>query len=201
MENPFCLWYALLKKNKLHEEKERIDYMVKRSTLLMIIALILAGVAGLQAQSKIGYIDSEKLLREFDEAVDAMAKLEAESQRLEEEYYAMQERGQKLLDEYESKRFVATESWKTQKQQEIQKLQEELQNYQMKYFGPDGEIYVKQEEYLGPVMQKINQAIQRVGLDGGYDYIIDASKGTLVFADDKHDLTNTVLYELRKAQK
>ncbi len=175
--------------------------MLRSKKLFLIVALILVGVAGLQAQSKIGYIDSEKLLREFDEAVDAMAKLEAESQKLEEQYYAMQEEGEKLLEEYENKRFVATESWKTQKQQEIQKLQQELQNFQMKHFGPDGDIYVKQEEYLGPIMRKINGAIQRVGADGGYDFIIDAAKGSLVYADDKHDLTNTVLYELRKASE
>jgi outer membrane protein len=175
--------------------------MVRRKTIFMIIAVVLVSVVGLHAQSKIGYIDSEKLLREFDEAVDAMAKLEAESQKLEEQYYAMQEQGEKLLEEFESKRFVATEAWKTQKQQEIQKLQQELQSFQMKHFGPDGDIYLKQEEFLGPVMRKINGAIQQVGADGAYDFIIDAAKGTLVYADDKHDLTNTVLYELRKASK
>ncbi|MDD3806432.1 MAG: OmpH family outer membrane protein [Candidatus Marinimicrobia bacterium] len=174
---------------------------MKSSTIILTVALLLASTVGLQAQSKIGYINSEKILREYDEAADALAKLEAESQRMEEDFYKLQQKGQELLDEYESKRFVATEAWKTQKQQEIQKIQEELQNYQMKYFGPDGEIYAKQDEYLGPVMDKINTAIQRVGIDGGYDFIIDASKGTLVFADDKHDLTNTVLYELRKSQK
>ena len=179
----------------------RKDRILKKTTFILIITLLLLGTTSAYAQAKIGYIDSEKILREFDEAVDAMAKLEAESQRLQEEYYAMQARGQKILEEFESKRFVATEAWKTQKQQEIQKLEAELENFQMKHFGPDGEIYAKQEQFLGPVMRKINAAIQRVGADGGYDFIIDAAKGTLVFADDKHNLTNTVLYELRKAAK
>lgn len=174
---------------------------MKKTAFIMIIAFLLLGTVSVQAQTKMGYIDSEKILREFDEAVDAMAKLEAESQRLQEEYYAMQTRGQQILEEFESKRFVATEAWKTQKQQEIQKLEAELENFQMKHFGPDGEIYAKQEQFLGPVMRKINAAIQRVGADGGYDFIVDAAKGTLVYADDKHNLTNTVLYELRKTAK
>ncbi len=68
----------------------------------------------------------------------------------------------------------------------------------MEKFGNRGEIYQKESEYLGPILEKINKILKEVGEEDGYDYILDASKGSIVFADPSLDLTNVVLRELRK---
>jgi len=52
---------------------------------------------------KIGYVNSEQILSEYKEAVDAMAKLETESKKMQEEFKAMQQKGQELLAEYEKR--------------------------------------------------------------------------------------------------
>jgi len=110
----------------------------------------------------------------------------------------MQQKGRELLGEYEKKKFVATDSWKKDKQKEIEELQIKIQNYQMEKFGNNGEIYQKESEYLGPILEKINKILKQIGEEAGYNYILDASKGSIVFADPTLDLTNIVLRELRK---
>jgi len=170
---------------------------VKKFFIVLLLATFSASAA--YAQVKLGYINSDQILLEFEESLDAMSKLEAENKRLQEEYQKMQTRMIELTQEFEKKKFVATETWKTQKQTEIEKLGSELQNYQMEKFGPQGEIYRKESEYLGPVLEKINLILKKVGEEGKYDYIMDGAKGVIVYADPKHDLTNTVLYELRKS--
>ena len=44
---------------------------------------------------------------------------------------------------------------------------------------------------------KVKKAVDKVAIDGGYDYIIDASVG-LLYYKPKFDLTDDVLHELRK---
>ena len=69
----------------------------------------------------------------------------------------------------------------------------------MDKFGPEGEIYRKQNQLLKPVLGKIDAAIQQVGSDRGYDYILDAMSGALLYALDSHNLTEAVMDELSKA--
>ncbi len=170
---------------------------MKRIVIVLLFLSVI--VSGVYAEGmKIGYVNSEQILSEYKEAVDAMAKLEAESKKMQEEFKAMQQKGQELLGEYEKKKFVATDSWKKDKQKEIEELQIKIQNYQMEKFGNNGEIYQKESEYLGPILEKINKILKQVGEEDKYDYILDASKGSIVFADPTLDLTNVVLRELRK---
>lgn len=170
---------------------------MKKFIVTLVSVVFLAAAA--QAELKMGYVNSDQILLEFEESVDAMSKLEAENKRLQEDFQKMQTRFVELSQEFEKKKFVSTDSWKTQKQKELESLSIEIQNYQMEKFGPQGEIYKKESEYLGPVLEKINLILKKVGEEGNYDFIMDASKGGIVFAIPKHDLTNTVLYELRKS--
>lgn len=170
-----------------------------KKALLPILFLTILSAGIVRAEMKIGYIDSEKILTEYEESKDALAKLEAENKRLQKEYQDLQVRYQTLADEFDKKKFVATESWKQQKQQEIENLAMEIQNYQVEKFGPQGEIYTKEAELMSPVLDKINNILKKVGNEGGYDYILDTAQRSIVFADPKHDLTSVVLYELSKA--
>ena len=68
----------------------------------------------------------------------------------------------------------------------------------MEKFGPEGEIYRKQNQLLKPVLSSIDEAIQIVGGEQGYDFIFDAMTGALLYALEAHNLTDAVLEELDK---
>ena len=74
-----------------------------------------------------------------------------------------------------------------------------VQKFQLDKFGPEGEIYRIQNELLKPVLAKIDAAIQKVGGERGYDFILDAMSGALLYALDSHNLTEDVMDELAKA--
>ncbi|MEE2858859.1 MAG: OmpH family outer membrane protein, partial [Candidatus Neomarinimicrobiota bacterium] len=63
---------------------------------------------------------------------------------------------------------------------------------------PEGEIYRLQVEKMKPITNKINAAINIVGKEQGYDIILDALSGAIVYALPQHDLTESVLEELSK---
>ena len=49
------------------------------------------------------------------------------------------------------------------------------------------------------VLKKIDEAIQKVGGEQGYDFILDAMSGALLYALDSHNLTEDVMEELSKS--
>ena len=69
----------------------------------------------------------------------------------------------------------------------------------MEKFGPEGEIYRKQNQLLKPVLAKVDEAIQAVGKRQQYDYIMYAVGGAIVYALDSNNLTEDVIEELRKS--
>ncbi|MBO8130347.1 MAG: OmpH family outer membrane protein [Candidatus Marinimicrobia bacterium] len=174
---------------------------MKRFGLFAIIAICLIILAGnLNAQLKIGYVNSEVILKEYDEAREAQAKLDMEAKKIQDEYQRMLAKLDSLQREYERQRLIMSEARRTEKENEIASLQREIQEYQIKKLGPDGEIYKKQAEYVGPVLEKIRKVIQKIGEEGKYDYIFDSVAGNILFADPAHDLTDQVLYELKRMQ-
>ena len=58
------------------------------------------------------------------------------------------------------------------------------------------QIGKKQQELYQPVFDKVNKAIADVAKENGFTYIVDATKGSLLFADDKFDIQSLVRTKL-----
>jgi len=170
----------------------------KRTFLVIIFAFVLVIVGSLSAQIKVGYVDSQRILNEFDEAREAQAKLDMEAKKLQDEYQRLLAKLDSLNREYERQRLIMSETRRKEKEDEIMELQKQIQDFQVNKLGPNGEIYQKQAELVGPVLEKIKKVIQKIGEEENYDYIFDTVAGNILYADPAHDLTDKVLYELKR---
>lgn len=150
------------------------------------------------AQLKVAYVNSDRIMQEWEEASEAQKKLDAEAQKLEERYREMTAEFDSLSKQFQQQQYVMSEERRQEKQRELQQLQQRIQRFQMENVGPQGQIYAKQEEILGPVLDKINRAIKKVASDNNYDYVFDSVGGNLLYAEEKHNITADVLYELRR---
>ena len=68
----------------------------------------------------------------------------------------------------------------------------------MKKFGPEGDITRMQNQKLQPVLEKVQTAIDLIAKERGFDYILDAMTGSILYALPQYDLTEDVLKELKK---
>ena len=93
-----------------------------------------------------------------------------------------------------------SDSRRQEKENDISNLEKSIQKFQLDKFGPEGDIYKKQNQLHKPVLAKIDDAIQKVGSERGYDFILDAMSGALLYALDSHNLTEDVLDELLKSE-
>ena len=151
------------------------------------------------ADVKIGYIDSNEIMTKFEEVRQVQVTLEKEQRKLQAEMENLIQQLDSLNQEYDRQRLLMSDSRRQEKEQELVRSEQQIQKFQMDKFGPEGEIYRKQNQLLKPVLAKVDEAIQAVGKRQEYDYIMDAVGGAIVYALDSNNLTEDVIEELRKS--
>ena len=152
-------------------------------------------VTATSAQLKIGYILSERIRTEFEEFKEAESQLQLEYRKVQFEFDQMVLKLDSLKQDYEVKRLMALDKGESIKQ-ELEQKEWSIQNYQAEKIGPQGELMRKQAQMEYEILGKVKKAVDKVAIDGGFDYIIDASVGLLYFKSE-YDRTDDVLHELR----
>jgi len=162
--------------------------------LMFTASLVLLLAAGIMAQ-KIGHLNSQALLSEMPEVRGAESNLEAFQLQL-------QKRGQKMVEDFQRKyqelaqKEQAGEIAPKKLEEETRKLKEDEEKIQAFEQEMQQKVMERREELLQPILDKINDVIEQVSKELGYDYIIDISSGALLFADDQYDITEIVREKL-----
>ena len=171
---------------------------MKKSWINIIIGSLILSTF-IFADVKIGYIDSNEIMTKFEEVRQVQVSLEKEQRKLQAEMENLIQQLDSLKQEYDRQRLLMSDSRRQEKEQELVRSEQQIQKFQMDKFGPEGEIYRKQNQLLKPVLAKVDEAIQAVGKKQQYDYIMDAVGGAIVYALDSNNLTEDVIEELRKS--
>lgn len=171
---------------------------MKKSWINIVIGSIILSTF-VFADVKIGYIDSNEIMTKFEEVRQVQVSLEKEQRKLQAEMENLIQQLDSLKQEYDRQRLLMSDSRRQEKEQELLRSEQQIQKFQMDKFGPEGEIYRKQNQLLKPVLAKVDEAIQAVGKRQQYDYIMDAVGGAIVYALDSNNLTEDVIEELRKS--
>ena len=162
-------------------------------TGFLLLPMLLIG------QNKIGYIASERIRAEFEEFQEAEAQLQLDYRKVQEEYQVMLVDLDSLKQAYETQRLMSSPEWRTEKETEIGTKEQRLQQFQAQKVGPEGELYRKQSQMEYELLSKVKVAVDNVAISKGYDFIFDGSV-SLLYGKPTHDLTDDVLFELRKAK-
>ena len=104
-----------------------------------------------------------------------------------------------LMRDYQKLELMLTDDMKAERQQQMQSLNAELENFQMRYFGqPDGEIFLLLQERMAPINVLMKSAIEKVAAENSYDYVLDFSQGFILYKLDSHDLTQLVIDKMNR---
>ena len=169
--------------------------MKKSYRYLIVLFYFILFLTPTTAQLKIGYILSERIRTEFEDFKEAESQLQLEYRKVQTEFDKMVLKMDSLKQDYEVKRLMALDKGESIKQELVQ-MEQSIQKYQAEKIGPQGELMRKQAQMEYEILGKVKKAVDKVAIDGGYDYIIDASVGLLYFKP-KYDMTDDVLHELR----
>lgn len=167
---------------------------------LLVGSVLVAGLSSptaLFAQQKIGYVDTEYILNEMPEYAAVQQKLDELEQNWREEIQEKQKEVRTLEQEFEARELLYTDEERQRKREAIQKARDEVEQLRQRYFGPEGELYTRQQDLMRPLQERVLEATEAVATADGYDYVVDRKGETLfLFAREEHDLSDRVLREL-----
>ena len=163
---------------------------------LVTFALVFFGLNFVFAQ-KFGYIDSEFILGKMPEYAKAQNEIEQYSAAWQKEIEEMQQKVNALYAMYQAEQVLLTEEMRQEKQDEIKKKESELKEYQKKVFGFGGLFFLKKQELIKPLMDKIFDAVGKVSKAHRLAIVFDkAAELVMIYTDPRHDYTDFVLEEL-----
>lgn len=170
---------------------------MKSKTLKVFIALMILTFLGKFdmsfAQTKVGYIDSKKIIENMQEAKDAKLKLDNLVQEWQKQLNDIQDSLKRSKDDFEKKKLILSEQLKQQYEKTIKDLETNVSNFKNQKFGEGGEYFQKQIEFMKPVQDRIFKAIETVAKKDDYDYIFDRNSDLLLlYVNEKYDVTNKV---------
>ncbi len=137
---------------------------------LIILLFILAPV-GIYAQEKLAYINTQEVFGQMPELKDVETKLATKQEEIKKNLAAMEAEYQKKLEEFQKDSTEVTESLLLDRQTQLQQIQSRYETYAQNSSKEFGDY---QQQLLAPVQQKLQKAIQKVGADKGYTYILEA---------------------------
>lgn len=145
----------------------------------ILLAVMIAAPMCLFAQ-KFGYVNTQEVFSLMPEVKTADATLADVSKKYETEFKALQEEFQKKFTEFQNLAKDTPESIKERRQQELAELNQKIQNFEQ-MAGSD--LQRQHQTLLAPIQEKIKSAIQAVGAENGFTFILDAAQPLYVGTD------------------
>lgn len=155
-----------------------------------LLAASLAIVGPVFAQdTKIGYVNSERILRESAPARAAQTKLEAEFGRRERELNDLRNRIKAAADRLEKDGLTLGESERARRQKEIVDQDRDLQRKQREF---QEDLNQRKNEELSAVVDRANRVIRQIFETEKYDLIVQDA----VHWSPRIDITDKVIRSL-----
>ncbi len=143
-----------------------------------VVSLLLVASLSSAQELKFGHINVQQLIAALPEKQAADKAIQAEAKVLQDRRTIMQEEAERKFKEYLSQRESMPELVRATMEKEIQDIQQRLENYDML---AQQNLNKKQQDMYQPILEKIQKAIDEVGLEKGLVYIFDVSSQVVLY--------------------
>jgi len=162
--------------------------MILRIPLMALLAGALAsGVA--HAQPKIGFVSTERILKESAPAVRAQRKIESEFAKRDKDLAKMAEQLKRMQEDLEKNSVTMPESQRRKKEREFGELNRDFQRGQREFRE---DLNQRRNEELAQVIEHANRVIRQIAAQENYDIIFQDA----VYANPRIDITEKVIKAL-----
>ena len=162
-----------------------------RATLAACAMSLAAATPALAQELKVGYVNSEKVLREAAPAKAAQAKLEAEFSRREKDLTDQGNRLKAAADKLDKDGPTLGESERTRRQRELIDQDRDLQRKRREF---QEDLNQRKNEELASIVERANKVIKQIFETEKYDVILQDQ--AVVMASPRVDITDKVIRAL-----
>ena len=148
---------------------------------------------------KTAYIDTSKLLQEYTESKDIEAKYKAKSQEMGKELDAEVARFKTDAQNFQKNAQANGQAWAQQKGAELQKREQQISYAQQAMLQ---QLQQESGAEMDSLVTSVREYIKEYGKEKGYAYIYGTGEAaTVLYAEDKYDITNEVVKLLNDKYK
>jgi outer membrane protein len=159
--------------------------------LLAALATALAAATALPAlaEGKIGFVNTERILRDAAPALRAQKKIEAEFAKRDQELSKTADQLKRMQDELEKNSVTMPENQRRSKEREFNELSRDFQRKQREFRE---DLNQRRNEELAQVVEQANRVIRQIADQEKYDIIFQDA----VYANPRIDITDKVIRAL-----
>ncbi|THF63467.1 OmpH family outer membrane protein [Pseudothauera rhizosphaerae] len=167
--------------------------MKVRTVSVLAAALLGLAAQSAMAESKIGFVNSDRVMREAAPAVRAQQRLEKEFERRDQELQRMAADLQAMQEELERSGLTMAESDRRNKERAFNDLNRDFQRKQREFRE---DLNQRRNEELATVLDKANAAVKRIAENENFDIIFQEA----VYASPRIDITDKVIKALAEGK-
>lgn len=161
--------------------------------------VILASVISLQSFSqqslRIAHVDVNEIMSALPEKDSADVKLEKERKEMSSTYEEMTVLYNNLYNDYQKGLSGYSDLVRKTKEDELVDKQKRISEFEQ---DAQATLQKRNVELYQPIYVKIMNAIDKVATEGGYSYVLDLSKGSVVFKSKESVNLNPAVLKLLK---
>ncbi len=136
------------------------------------LAIILFGIAQVQAQTKIAHVDTQEIMSKMPAMIEATKQFETIREKYAKDYEVMATEFKSKLSKYESEAETTSKEINEERGKEMQEMDKRIKD-----FGESAQksLNEKRTDLEKPIMEKIKSSISKVAKVKGYSYVADKS--------------------------
>lgn len=177
---------ATIKSTNIQNLSKRIAVFVASATA----ACAFMAVTPAQAQgSKIGFVNTEKILRDSAPAKAAQSKIESEFKKRDDDLQRLANNLRSAAQKFEKDAPVLSESDRNKRQRELANMDSDLQRKRREF---QEDFNRRRNEEFASIVEKANAAIKRIAEQENYDIVLQDA----VTVNPRIDITDKVIQSL-----
>lgn len=164
-----------------------------------LIVPLLAGFLALtafsaQAETKIGFVNGQRVINESPQAAKAKKKLEKEFEKRDQDLQKMAKQLQTLQENLEKNGVTMAETERHNKEREFGDLNRDFQRKQREFRE---DLNLRQNEEMAAIYDRVNKVIKQIAEADKYDLILQEA----VYVGPRIDITEKVIKALAESKE
>jgi len=173
--------------------------IIKQRRMKKIGVLAIALFAMACQQNKIGFVDSMKLMDEYQEKIDIEAKFKTKADAMTKKRDSISQAFQIELQAFQTK---AQKMSQKNAQEEYGQLQQRGQFIGQQLQQEEQQLQQNSQAEMDTLVKKVKKEIQEYGKANGYTYILGGGDGgSVLYGEETNDLTDAIIKILNDKYK
>jgi outer membrane protein len=170
---------------------------MKKVCILAVLTVMLVPVCAGAAEQGVAFVNASVIFEQYSAAKEAEETYERELEELNRQVTEMETELRALGDTLEARKYLFSEARLKEKRSELETKQQEYLR-----FRQDAEMKAakRNDELTRPLIEAIEAAAKQVAEKEGFDLVLDAGQGIVVYSKPELDLTDKVLQTLEESR-